>query len=121
MSLACRISTPATFLSIVLAVVGCAQPEPSTGRPTVAEARTFVDDAEQRLLDLWIRAERAAWVQSNFITDDTELIAAEARREVIGATMELAAAATRFDGVELSFDLQRKLDRIAAEALSDEP
>ncbi len=112
MSLARRITTLATTLSILLAVAACARPDDPAAAPTVDEARAFVEDAEQRLLELWIRAERAAWIQSNFITDDTELIAAESRREVIGATMELAAAATRFDAIELSFDLQRKLDRL---------
>jgi peptidyl-dipeptidase A len=91
---------------------GCAKPESGGGAPTVEEARAFTDDAEARLLDLWIRAERAAWVQSNFITDDTERIAADARAEVIAATMELAGAATRFDGMELPADVERKLGRL---------
>ena len=43
-------------------------------------------------------AGRADWVQTNFITDDTEKIAAEANKDLIAATMELAKAATRFDG-----------------------
>jgi len=48
--------------------------------PTVAEAEAFVKKAEERLLELWVKSERASWVQSNFITDDTEAIAADARR-----------------------------------------
>jgi len=45
---------------------------------TAAEAQKFIEDAEQRLFDLGVKASRAAWVQENFITDDTEQIAAEA-------------------------------------------
>jgi len=85
-------------------VSGCAAPG-----PTVEEAVAFVDAAEARLLEVWIDAERAAWVQSNFITDDTTAIAAKAQTVVLGATMELASEVARFDGVELPEELRRKL------------
>ena len=91
-------------LLMAMLVSGCAEPG-----PTVEEARAFVDDAEARLVELWIDAGRAAWVQSNFITDDTTAIAADAQTAVIGATMELASAAARFDGVELPEEIRRKL------------
>ncbi len=45
---------------------------------TVAEAKAFLEDAEARLFDLGKKAQRAAWVQENFITEDTEQIAADA-------------------------------------------
>jgi len=94
------------LLGLVMAVLvsRCAAPG-----PTVQEAAAFIDDAEARLLKVWIDAERAAWVQSNFITDDTTAIAATARTVVIGATMELASEAARFDGIELPEELRRKL------------
>ena len=89
---------------MAILVSGCAAPG-----PTVEEAVAFVDDAEARLLEVWIDAERAAWVQSNFITDDTTAIAARAQTLVIGATMELASEAARFDRVDLPLELRRKL------------
>ncbi|MEE8117363.1 MAG: M2 family metallopeptidase, partial [Gemmatimonadales bacterium] len=95
---------PRLGLLIVVLMSACAPPG-----PTVEEARAFVDDAEARLVELWIDAGRAAWVQSNFITDDTTAIAADAQTAVIGATMELASAAARFDDVELPEELRRKL------------
>jgi len=79
------------------------------GPPTVAAAEAFVEKAEERLRDLWIKAERAVWVQENFITDDTEAIAAEARKEVLAATADLAAEAARFKDLKLSYDVERKL------------
>src|SRR6266850_7093982 len=45
--------------------------------PTAEEARAFIEGAEKRLLEFTIKADRAGWVQSNFITDDTERMAAE--------------------------------------------
>ncbi len=95
---------PRLGLLIVVLMSACAPPG-----PTVEEARAFVDDAEARLVELWIDAGRAAWVQSNFITDDTTAIAADAQTAVIGATMELASAAARFDGIELPEEIRRKL------------
>ena len=98
-----RMSPLVGVLAAIL-VSGCAEPG-----PTVDEARAFVDDAEARLLEVWIDAERAGWVQSTFITDDTTAIAAGAQTAVIGATMQLASAAARFDGVELPEEINRKL------------
>ena len=77
--------------------------------PTVTEARAFVDAAEKRLLDLWIKSQHASWVQRNFITEDTERMAAEADQAVNAATTELAARAHRFDKLKLPEDIARKL------------
>ena len=95
---------PLVGLLATMLVSGCAEPG-----PTVEEARAFVDDAEARLLEVWIDAARAGWVQSNFITDDTTAIAASAQTVLIGATMELATEAARFDGVALPEETRRKL------------
>jgi len=46
--------------------------------PTPDEAKRFIEHAEQELAELELKAERAAWVQLNFITFDTENIAADA-------------------------------------------
>ena len=51
----------------------------SSKPPTVEEARQVHEDAENRLLDLWIKGQRAQWVQETFITHDTEQIAARSR------------------------------------------
>ena len=68
-----------------------------------------MNDAEKRLLDLNIRAGRAEWVKSTFITDDTEALAADANEVLIGATTELAMKARQFDSLDLSPELKRKL------------
>ena len=93
----------------VLAVMTAACAE---APPTADEARAFLDEAEARLLDAWVSAGRAAWIQSTYITEDTTAQAADTQTVVIGLTMELAAGAARFDGVELPDDLRRKLLRL---------
>ena len=96
------------FVSGALAAVlgACGATAPG---PTLDEAETFVGDAESRLLSLWIGAGRAGWVQNNFITDDTSALAAAANAQVMAATTDLAAAASRFNALDLPQPLERKL------------
>jgi peptidyl-dipeptidase A len=100
---------PISALLLAMAPAAAAGSAESADSATVEEARQFVEEAEARLLDLWIKKDRAEWVQNNFITYDTEFMAAEAKKAVMAATAELAAAATRFDRLELPEDLARKL------------
>src|SRR5271169_3559911 len=53
------------------------QAQTKSAPPTVEDARKFIESAEQELFELGNKAQRAAWVQANFITDDTEQIAAD--------------------------------------------
>jgi peptidyl-dipeptidase A len=76
---------------------------------TVEEARAFMEQAEARLLDQWIRTERASWVKANFITVDTEALEARALEELIALTADLAKESTRFDGLDLPPELARKI------------
>jgi peptidyl-dipeptidase A len=80
---------------------------PAAG-PTPDEAKAFIEQAESRLLSLWIDAERASWVYSTFITDDTALIQAQARQKVIDETVRLSKEAQRFKGLKLDTDVARK-------------
>jgi peptidyl-dipeptidase A len=77
--------------------------------PTVAEARAFLEEAEQKLLALSVDASRAGWVQSTYITDDTEILAAQANERQIAAAVAYAKQAARFDGLALAGDLTRKM------------
>ena len=77
----------------------------------VAEADALVTQAEKELGDYSILNARAQWINANFITDDTDAIAAEygARGTELG--VKYAKDAAKFDGVHgLSFDTRRKLD-----------
>ncbi|MFZ1132573.1 MAG: M2 family metallopeptidase [Terriglobales bacterium] len=79
-----------------------------TAAPTPAEAQEFMNHAEARLADLSIKVQRASWVQENFITDDTQAIAADAIDEATAATTELVEQAKRFEGLQLAPELARK-------------
>jgi len=74
----------------------------------VAEAQAFMTKAEEQLFDLGVRASRANWVQENFITDDTETMAAQANERATAVVTQLALDARRFDGMKLPPELARK-------------
>jgi peptidyl-dipeptidase A len=76
--------------------------------PTAAEAQEFMNKAEAQLSALSVKVQRASWVQENFITDDTQAMAADAIDEVTAVTTQLVEEAKRFDGLTLSPELARK-------------
>ncbi len=98
---------------LVLALTGCSGKNGGgEGTPTVLAAREFVDQAEKKILELSVLASRADWVKSTYITEDTEILAAEANQRSSAAIVELSKAATRFDGLKLPDDVARKLKLI---------
>ena len=87
--------------------------------PTPEEAKKFIESAEQQLFDLGLKASRAAWVQENFITEDTEQISADANEALNTASAKYAKEAHRFDKVALAPELARK--RLLLELATDFP
>ena len=79
------------------------------GAPTAEEAHRFVQSAEARLQTLGNKASLAGWVQNNFITVDTQRIAADAQSDLAAAVSELARGAQRFEGMQLPDADARKL------------
>src|SRR5215475_12437628 len=101
----CLLSLLALATMLVMAFRGGAAGQ----KPTVADAEKFVEKAENLYLDATIKDSRASWVQSNFITDDTESIAAEAKENLIATIKQLADESRKFDGMELPPDVARKI------------
>jgi peptidyl-dipeptidase A len=98
------------LLSAGLMLMSCTDnPNSPSGSATKDEAEKFLADAEKRLLDLNMKAGRADWVKSTFITDDTEALAADANDNLIAATTELAEQARRYENVDLPAESKRKL------------
>ena len=76
--------------------------------PAVADAEAFMKKVESRLSDLSVKVNQANWVHANFITDDTEALAAAVNEENTAVTAELVEQAKRFDGLKMPADLSRK-------------
>jgi peptidyl-dipeptidase A len=78
--------------------------------PGIEDVRAFVARAEDALNRLGVQASRAGWVQSTYITSDTQAIAAEAREAQIRAATGFAKEAVGYRGLQLPPDLARKLE-----------
>lgn len=89
-------------------MLGCGIARAQSGAPTAEDAKKFIESAERELFDLSNKANRANWVQENFITDDTEAIASDANENLNNAATKYAREAHRFDKVQLSPELARK-------------
>ncbi|HEY1219960.1 MAG TPA: M2 family metallopeptidase [Bryobacteraceae bacterium] len=94
---------------LLVAVQALLTPGLFAAQPTVQDARKFLDDAEQRLLVLANESQQASWVQENFITSDTESLAALAGERATDEQVRLAKDSKRFDGLALPSDLARKM------------
>src|SRR5437879_12096814 len=77
--------------------------------PKVAGAQRFLEEVESRYFDLTNKAQRASWVEENFITDDTEEIAAEANQELNTFSAEMSKKAHEFDKLTLPPEMARKM------------
>jgi peptidyl-dipeptidase A len=76
--------------------------------PTAAEAQEYMKNAESRLAELSVKVNQANWVHDNFITDDTEALAADANDQATALTTELVEGAKGFEGLPLAPELGRK-------------
>lgn len=86
---ACRFFLPAIVLLASLVI--------NAQQPTAADAEKFANNAEKQLDEISIKGNRADWVQSNFITDDTEAIAADAEQENTALNTQFALEAAKYN------------------------
>ncbi len=90
-------------------------------RAAPADAESFMRGAETRLDEVVVKASRASWVQSTYITDDTEALSASANEQVLATTTELVNEGKRFQGAQLSPVLQRKFTLLKLSLSSPAP
>jgi peptidyl-dipeptidase A len=100
-----RAAAVSGVLSVAVAAIA-AQQGPA---PTPERASEFVNDVEPRLNALAVKAARAGWVQSTYITTDTEQMAAEANDAQIASATEFAKQAASFRDLRLPADIARKI------------
>ncbi len=90
------------ILALLLALSAHAAP------PTVEHAKDFIEKAEASLHELGVASARAAWINANFITYDTEKLSAEAGLAFTAEAAKLAKESRYFDRLELPADVARK-------------
>src|SRR5262245_34515398 len=92
---------------ITPAAIACSR---GSGTPTPADAQKFLDNVNDVMHRLGVEENQAGWVQQNFITDDTEALAARVNQRFIDAVATFAKEATKYDHVEVPPDARRQLN-----------
>ncbi len=101
------------FLTIGMVLVGCqpqVKPDPVSG--TQKDATQFLEQVESTLIKEGEYAARIAWVQANFITDDTVWLGAKSLEKMGALQVKFANEAKRFDELDLPDDMRRRLNII---------
>ncbi len=107
-----KLSVGAIIVASAVALSACKSTPEQHTKLTEADAVAFLDSAAEQLVDLNFRSSRAAWIYANFITHDTASLAADVNEEYTAALVELANQAAQFDGMQLTADTRRKLDKL---------
>ena len=103
-----RLPAAAASVAIVLGAVRAAGAQGAAAdTSSVAAARRLLDAAERELTIRSVKVNRAGWIGENFITHDTEVLAAEAQAEVALAIKRLVDEARPFDRAALPADVRR--------------
>ncbi|PIW60606.1 M2 family metallopeptidase [Shewanella sp. CG12_big_fil_rev_8_21_14_0_65_47_15] len=78
--------------------------------PDKAQAIAFINDAEAQMAQLSIESNRAEWIYSNFITDDTAALSAAVGERISAASVKFATEAAKYANVDLDPVNARKLN-----------
>ena len=109
---------PGAVIGLVLAVTfgalraqerAAPAPRPPDRPVTAADAERFLDELNRELLRLGTAESRAGWIQSTYITVDTERLAAEANEALVSMLTRYAREASRFDDLQLPEGQRRQL------------
>src|SRR4051795_233689 len=101
-----------TLLPLVLVcplAIGCTQ-HASSSAPSAGDAKAFLDAANATTMKLSTDAARAGGVQQTFITDDTEILSAQASQAANDAGARFAKESTKYDKVDVPADQRRQLN-----------
>ncbi|MFS0738681.1 M2 family metallopeptidase [Sphingomonas sp. 1P06PA] len=104
------------LVALMVAVPSTAQkarkaaPAATGAVPTAGDAAKFVADAEKELFDFSVFGSRVAWINSTYLTEDTDAVAAKIGADGTEMSVRLAKQAARFDRTNgLDPDVARKL------------
>ncbi|MGI0054027.1 MAG: M2 family metallopeptidase [Thermoplasmata archaeon] len=82
----------------------------SESAPVAESAERFLDRAEERIRVLSIEAQRADWVQSTYLTEDTSALAGRASARLIETTVALVRAGAPLLAGAVAPGLKRRYD-----------
>lgn len=109
--------------AMILASCSGSDQKAAVGKGTAAEADKFVAELNDDLRKMTPHISAANWLQSTYITDDSQLIASKANEELLAWQSRRVEESKRFNGVEgMSADTARAialLKNVSAPAPSD--
>lgn len=109
-----KLSHLSLAIALSIATTGCntqaESPTISQSKDAVAEANDFLAKAETDLAALSIEQNRAEWIYSNFITEDTAALAASVAERQTATSVQLATQAANYVNLDLDPASQRKLN-----------
>jgi len=85
-------------------------------KPTAQEAKDFVKRVNADLKRLSTQAARAEWVKNTYITDDTEIMSADASELLMIYVKDAIKEAARFDGLALDAATARQIHLLKVSA-----
>jgi peptidyl-dipeptidase A len=97
-------------LAVAFALIATTQAQERSGGTTSADATVFLAEVDRELLRLGVAANRAGWIQSTYITPDTEALAAQANEAFVNATTAFAKDAARFQKTQVTPVERRQLE-----------
>lgn len=120
-----RPSQIALIVSIALGLSACNDTQEPAPAPVekidAVAAINFIKQAEADLADLSIEANRAEWIYSNFITDDTAALSAAMGEKVTSTSVRYATEAAKYANVELDAVNARKLNSLRSSLVLPAP
>jgi len=103
-------SSALALAALLTAVPASAGQSIAGAAPTATEADAFVAATEKEYADFQTFLSQVQWINSTYITDDTDAVAARVGAEDTELQVRYAKGAARFEGVKgLSYDTARKL------------
>ena len=94
----------------IVALAACSNDTTHQAKPTAADAKQFLADAQADLQQLQLPAVQAAWVYQNFITEDSAALSAHLGEKLSSAAVRYAVEAAKFNDVEVDPDTRRQLE-----------
>lgn len=102
-------STPVASASVAPAPTPAASASSAAAAPTAEDARAFLSGVDKELRRIWTWAQRTAWVEDNFITEDTEALTAQSDEANMAYLGKVIPEVARFASLSVAPDLARQL------------
>jgi len=97
------------MINIILCCMAFFVTQSLAKKPTVKQAQAFIKEVEKTFEEEGEFAARTAWVQANFITEDTVWLSAKSSEKMSALNVKYALKAAEFNDLKLPDDLRRKM------------